>query len=197
MTCGPRALGVGQESGLSFSPAVMKLPVQSQPWHEPQAAKSQLCLPGVLPRLAQNGDFILYDNSVLDPRVEDRMENDLTPGALSPLGEPGKQRITDTDSVPNARAGMGPSSHQGASTSCARSTPERLQEAGVCQEDKSRRTFLKRRIMCVKREATARWPDGCRCGLQNMAGANGEPGVKRGSQVTQGPVCLSRGRTLS
>ena len=168
---------VGQEGGLSFSPAVMKLPVQSQPWHEPQAAKSQLCLPGVLPRLAQNGDF--------------------TPGALSPLGEPGKQRIKDTDSVPSARAGMGPSSHQGASTSCAKSIPKRLQEAGVCQEDKGRRTFLKRRIMCVKREARARWPDGCRCGLQNMAGANGEPGVKRGSQVTQGPVCLSRGRTLS
>lgn len=79
---------------------------------------------------------------------------------------------------------------------CARSIPERLQEAGVCQEDKGRRTFPKRRIECVKREATVRWPDGCRCGLQNMAGANGEPGVKRGSQVTLGPVCLSIGRTL-
>lgn len=54
-----------------------------------------------------------------------------------------------------------------------------------------------RRIMRVKREARARWPDGYRCGLQHIAGANGEPGVKRGSQATKGPVCLSRTRTLS
>lgn len=44
------------------------------------------------------------------------MENDLTPGALRLLGKPGKQNTKDTDSVASARAGMGPSSHQGART---------------------------------------------------------------------------------
>lgn len=37
----------------------------------------------------------------------------LTPVALSPLGEPGKQTMDDTESVASTRAGMGPT-HQGA-----------------------------------------------------------------------------------
>ena len=45
---------------------------------------------------------------MLDPRMEDRMEDVLTPVALSPLGEPGKQTMKDTDSVASARAKTGP-----------------------------------------------------------------------------------------
>lgn len=58
------------------------------------------------------------------------MENDLTPGALSPLGEPGKQRIKDIDSEASARAGMGQAVTKEQVPLC-QEHPKRLQEAGA------------------------------------------------------------------
>lgn len=69
------------------------------------------------------GDSALCASSVLDPRMEDRMENVLTPVALRPLGEPGEQTMHDTDSVASARAKTGPMC-RGASTSLCQEHPQ-------------------------------------------------------------------------
>lgn len=126
MTCDPRALGGGGGVAgrwpvffTSSDEAASAVPALA-----PATGSQVIALPPWGPTLScSKWGFHTLWSSVLDPRVEDGMKNDLTPGALSPLGEPGKQRIKDTDSVASARAGMGPSSHQGASTSLCQEHP--------------------------------------------------------------------------
>lgn len=67
----------GRKGSLSFSPVVMQLPVQPQPWHQPHSQVMALP-PGVPLGFVQNGDFTLCASSVPDPRMEDRMEDGLS-----------------------------------------------------------------------------------------------------------------------